>query len=139
MGKPVGDLVLQLAHEGGNGGEVWNAVPGQDHEGDVLLASLGDIAAADHAAGVGVQDDLEHHARRIRRGAAFMVLKPIVQNPQIEFVIDQVRQGVFKGAGEQLNRQINGQKLHAGVDGFVAGHRAFLSTKSRWTDIAGCK
>ena len=104
---------------------------GQDHEGDVLLASLGDIAAADHAAGVGVQDDFEQHDRRIRGGAAFMVLKPLVQNPQIKLVIDQVRQGVFKGAGEQLDGKINGKSLHAGVDGFVAGHRAFLLITSR--------
>ncbi len=34
---------------------------------------------------------------------------------------------------------VNGQHFHAGVDGFVAGHRAILSTQSRWTNIAGCQ
>ena len=68
-----------------------------------------------------------------------MVLRTLVQNSQIKLVIDQVRQCVLEVAGEQLNGQINGQKLHAGVDSLVAGHRAFLSTKSRWTDISGCK
>ena len=52
-------------------------------------------------------------------------------------MINQVAQCVFEGAGESLDGQIDRKELQTGVDGFVAGHCAILSAKSRWTDIAG--
>ncbi len=81
----------------------------------------------DHAPGAGKQDDFEQDDRRLRGGAVLIVAKARIRYPQIDFVIEPVRQGVFKSAGEQLDGQITGKELHAGVDGFVAGHCAFHS------------
>ena len=73
------------------------------------------------------------------RRTGLIILETPVQHTQIELVIDQVAQCVFEGAGESLDGQIDGQELHTGVDSFVAGHRAFLSTESRWsTNSCSC-
>jgi hypothetical protein len=37
-------------------------------------------------------------------------------------MIDELVQGVFEGAGQELRLQIDGNQARAGVDGFVAGH-----------------
>ena len=45
-----------------------------------------------------------------------------VEAAEIDFVIDQVVQGVFEGAREQLQFEIDGKETRAGVDVFVARH-----------------
>ena len=48
-------------------------------------------------------------------------------------MIDQVVHRVLETAGQQLPLQIHREKPRAGVDCFVAGHDAFLSSTSRWS------
>jgi len=49
---------------------------------------------------------------------------------EVEFVIEQVMQGMFEAARQQLLLQIDCQESWAGVDCFVAGHRILLNTSS---------
>ena len=59
---------------------------------------------------------------RIGAGAGQVVLVAGVEAAEIEFAIDEVVQGMFEGAGQELRLQIHGNEARAGVDGFVAGH-----------------
>lgn len=62
-------------------------------------------------------------------GVGCFIPEIFAQNPQIEFVINQVRQRMFKGSRQQLAVQSNGQQLQAGVYAFEAGHRAIPPEK----------
>jgi hypothetical protein len=74
------------------------------------------LAAADDAPAVGEEDDLEQHGRRVGGCAGEVVLVAGVEAGQVELVIDQVVQGVFEGAGQQLPFEIDGKEARAGVD-----------------------
>jgi hypothetical protein len=111
LGKQNGDLVLQLPHKRGNGGEVRDAVARQDHEGYVVasaarmarltwrarlayaatslrvLAGCRDLAAANDAAGVSKQNHFEQDYRCVGRSAAIVIAKALIRHPQIELVI----------------------------------------------------
>jgi hypothetical protein len=52
------------ADEAGEGGEVRGCVAGECDEGDMLLASALDVAAANDTLAVGEQYDLEQHGGR---------------------------------------------------------------------------
>ena len=58
-----GDVVTQRGNKSGDGGEVRLAVAGQGDEGDVFAAGAFDVAAADDAARVGEQYNLEQQWR----------------------------------------------------------------------------
>ncbi len=69
------------------------------NEHHVLAAGLLDRAAADNPAGVGKQDQLEQHRRRVRGGAGVIVAEPLIEARQVELVIEQVIERVLEGAG----------------------------------------
>ena len=99
------------------------AVAGQGDEGDVLAAGALDAAAADNALGVGEQDNLQEHGRRISSSARCIVAEADIEAGEIELVVDQVIHGVFEGAGQELPLQVNSEKSGTGVDVFVARHK----------------
>jgi len=70
-----------------------------------------DAAAADDAPRIGKEDQLEQHHRRISRCTGRVVAEALVQAGQIQFVIEQVVERVFEGAGKQLPGKIDGKKL----------------------------
>jgi hypothetical protein len=47
---------------------------------------------------------------------------PGIKAAQIKFMVNEVVQRIFKGAGKQLPSQINRKKPGTGVNVFVAGH-----------------
>jgi len=104
------DLVAQGADEVGEGGEVRGAVAGQGDEGDLFATGTLDLARTDEAQAVGEQDDLEQHGRRVGAGTGKVVLVAGIKAAEIESVIDQTIQGVFKGAGKQLPFEIDGDE-----------------------------
>ena len=55
--------------------------------------------ATDDAFGVGAQDDLEQHPRRVGRGAGIVVMVTTVKARQVEVVIEQVMDGMGETAG----------------------------------------
>ena len=73
MGEESGDAVAQAGNKGGQRGEVRGAVAGEGDEGDVLAAQAFDTPAADDAFGVGAENHLEQHSRRVGRGAGGVV------------------------------------------------------------------
>ena len=98
------------------------AVAGQGDEGDLLATGALDVAAADHSPRIGEEHHLEQHPRRVGTGAGAVVLVAGIEAGEIQFVIDEVVQGMFEGARLQLPFEIDGKKARAGVDGLVAGH-----------------
>ena len=57
------------------------------------------VAAADDTLGIGEQDDLQEHGRGIGGCTSFVVAEAGIEGGQVEFVIEQVIQGVLEGAG----------------------------------------
>ncbi len=135
LSEQLGDVVAQIADESGDGGEVRRLITAQRNEGDVLVARPFDRAAADDAARVRKQDQLEQHRGRIRRRSSGVVAVAGVQTRQIDLVFEQMIERVFEGAWQQLPRQIDGDQLRVGVDHFVAGHRHDSSTGVRLSTL----
>jgi hypothetical protein len=127
LGEDIGDLVLQLPDESGHGGEVRGAVSRERDEGDAGAAGFFDPAAADNAAGVGKNNQLEQHRRRVGRRPGFIVAIARVQAGQIQFVLEQVVERVLEGAGQQLAGAVDGKQPRRGIDRLVAGHRGIGS------------
>ena len=59
---------------------------------------------------------------RVGGCAGEVVLVASIETGQVQFAIDEVVQGVFEGAGQQLPFEIDGKKARAGINVFVAGH-----------------
>jgi len=136
LAKELGNLVTEGADEIGDGGEVRGAVAGEGNEGDVLPAGPFNLARTDDATAVGEEHNLEQHRRRVGGSAGEVVLVSCIKSAEVNFVINQPAQRMFEGAGEHLSLEINGEKPRAGVDGFVAGNKLFLSgDKSLTIDI----
>ena len=122
LAEDVGDGLVPSGDEGGEGCEVGCGVAREGDEGDVFPAGALDRPGADDAAAVGEQDDFEQQGRWVGAGAGVVVVVVGVEAAEIDFVIDQVVQGVFEGAREQLQFEIDGKETRAGVDVFVARH-----------------
>ena len=103
----------------------WGRVSaGEGHEDDVLLTALLYRPAGGDAPGVGIEDDLEKDGGIIGGSAGVIITVPIVKDGEIEFVIDQVVQGIFEGAGQDLLVKGDGDELAlAVVILLVACHR----------------
>ena len=99
----------------------------------MLATGTLDLARTDEAPAVGEQDDLEQHGRRVGAGTGEVVLVAGIKAAEIESVIDQIIQGVFKGAGKQLPFEIDGDEAGAGVYGLVAGHEYLSRRISSWS------
>jgi hypothetical protein len=99
LGKELGDVVAQAGDEGGDGGEVWRAVAAQGDEGDVFPAGTFYSPAADEALAIGEQDDFEQHPRWVGSGTSEIVLVAGVEAGEVQFVVDQVVERMFEGAG----------------------------------------
>jgi hypothetical protein len=78
------------------------------HEQHVVAAGGLHLAAADNAATVGQQNDLQQHGRIVGWRPFDAVAVAGVEVGQIQFVVDQVAQGVLEGAGQQLLVEIDG-------------------------------
>jgi len=120
--EELGDGVGASSHEGCNGGKVRPTIARQRHERDVLTAGPLDLPAADDAARVGEQHNLEQHQRRIRRRPAGVVAVGGIKRRQVRLVVDQVRRRVLERPGEELAGQVHRQELRIGVDVLVARH-----------------
>lgn len=90
-------------------------VGGQGHEDDILFTGLGDLAACDYAARIGEENDLEEYFGVVGWSAGFIVLEPVVENGEIKLVVDQMIQGVFKGAALDLLFKENRDKFALGI------------------------
>lgn len=95
--EKLGDVLVGGGDELGDGGEVGAGDGGQGHEQDVL-----DAAAAGDASGLGQQHDFKKKRRVVGAAARVLVAVFVVENTQVEFLLDQVVEGVFEGAGQDL-------------------------------------
>ncbi len=86
------------------------------------VGGTGLYAERDDAAAVGEEDDFEQHGRRVGLRPAAVVLVAAIEAGQVELVIDQVVQGMFEAAGQQLPFEIDGDQARAGVNVLEAGH-----------------
>ncbi|MNJ55739.1 hypothetical protein D3C77_512530 [compost metagenome] len=80
------------------------------------------LAAADDAAAVGQQDDFQEYRRIVGWSAFDAVAVTRVEVGQVQFVIDQITQGVLESAGQQLLVEVDGQKLESLVNGLEPRH-----------------
>lgn len=111
MGNQFGGQVALLGDEGGQAGEVRLAVAGHGDEKDVLAAGGLDLAAGDETPAVGQQDDLDQGGG-VEGGSAFMVvLVAGVEGGQVEFVVDQVAQGMLEAARLHLSAKSTGSSF----------------------------
>lgn len=102
LGEQLGGQVAHVGDELREGGEVWLTVAGDGHEQHMVAAGRFHLATADNAAAVGEQDDFQQHGRVVGRCALEAVAIAGVEVGEIQFVIDQIAQGVLEGAGQQL-------------------------------------
>jgi len=106
-------------------GEMGPGVGGQGHEDHVLLAGLLDLPAGDNAPRIGVEHDLQKNPGIVGGGAGLVVAEAGVEQGQVKLVVDEVVQGIFEGAGQNLLGEVDGDKLALRVRvRFVAGHDA---------------
>ena len=115
-------FVTQFAHELGDVAVAGLAVAADGDEQHVVGAGLLDLAAGDEASAVGQQHELEHDARVVGADADFVVVEPGIQCRAVEFVIDQVVQREFEGAGLDLFGQVPRQEDAVSNNRLVAGH-----------------
>jgi len=73
LGEELGDVFAQSGDKGGDGRKVRGAVTGERDEADVFSAQPLNPPAADDAFGVGAQDVLEQHSRRVGGGTCIVV------------------------------------------------------------------
>ena len=123
--KQVDDLFIHGGDEIGDGGEVRPRIGGQSHEDDVFPAGLLDLPAGDDAPRVGIEHDLQKNPGIVSGGAGLVVAEAGVEQGQVKLVVDEVVQGVFEGAGQNLLGEVDGDELALGVRvRFVARHDA---------------
>ena len=119
------DLLVHGGDEIGNGREMGPGVGGQGHEDDVLPAGLLNPPAGDDAPRVGIEHDLQQNPGIIGGRPDLIVAETGIEDRKIQFVIDQVIEGVFEGAGQDLVGEMDGNELALSVGvGFVTGHGA---------------
>jgi hypothetical protein len=87
------------------------------------------VSAGGDAQGVGVEDDLEQDRWIKGRSTGLVIAIAGLEDREIHLVIDDVIEGIFEGAGENLLREGNGEKhsLLVGVV-FVTSHVFSLSS-----------
>ena len=100
-------------------------IAGDGDEHDVVAAGGFDLAAADKAAAVGEQDDLEQDGGVVGGRAFGVVLVAGVEGGEVELVIDQVAQRIFEAAGLDLPVEVDRDQFQALVDRFEARHAGF--------------
>ena len=79
LGKEFGNFFVKAGDEGGERGEVRHGIARKRYEGDVFAAQPLDTPAAHDALGVGAENDLEQHSRRIGAGAILVVAVAAVE------------------------------------------------------------
>ena len=87
----------------------------QGHENNVFLARLGNPPAGDDPSGIRKENDLQQDARIIGGRPGFFVLIAFVKKGKIKLVVDEMIQGVFKGAREDLFLEMDGDELTLSV------------------------
>ncbi|MNZ89918.1 hypothetical protein D3C78_1088600 [compost metagenome] len=130
LGEQPGRQIAHVGYERGQGGEVRLAVAGHRHEQHMLAAGGFHLAAADDAAAVGQQDDLQQHRRIVGRSAFDIVAVAGVEFGEVQFVVDQIAQGVLEAAGQQLLVEIHGEQFESLVNGLEPRHR--LAPPCEW-------
>lgn len=96
------DLVAHGGDELGDGGMVRRIIAGHGDENDVLVARPFDAAGADKPSGITEKDDLEQDLGIDRRAAGLVVAEACVKGGEVEPVFDDVVNGVFEGARDDL-------------------------------------
>ena len=96
------NLIGVLADELGQGGEVRDGIAGQRFEDDVGLAAPLDLAAGSDALGVSKQNYFQQNGRIVGQATSVVVAVLGMKNRQIQLVLNQVMNGVFKGTGLEL-------------------------------------
>jgi hypothetical protein len=109
--KEVDDLLIQGGDEVGNGGEVGGRITREGHEDNVLLAALLYLPAGGDAPGIGVEDDLQEDGGVIGRGAGIVIGVAGIEHGEVEFLVDQVIEGILEGAREDLLVKGDGNEL----------------------------
>ena len=109
------DLFIHGGDEIGNAGEMRPGIGGQRHEHHVLPAGLFNLPAGDDAPRVGVEYDLEQNPGIVGPGAGLIIAKTGIEQGKIKLVVDEVIQGIFEGAGQNLVGEVDRNELALGV------------------------
>jgi hypothetical protein len=126
----IGDVFAERADEAGDRREMRRLIAAEGDEGHVLPASPLDRPAADNAARIGEQDNLQQYGGWIGWRARLVISITGVKIGQVEFVIEQMIQRMLEGSRQQLPGEVNGEEAGIRVDCFVAGHRMFVFLNS---------
>ena len=125
--EQVDYLLVHGGDEIGNGGEMRSSISGQGHEDHVFPAGLLDLAAGHYPAGVGIEHDLEQDAGIIGWRSALIVTEAGIEDREVQFVINQMIEGVFKGAGQDLAVKMDGDELALGVGVWLVTRHGAIS------------
>ena len=128
----MNDLLIHGGDKIGNGSEMWPGVGAQGHENDVLLARLGNPPAGNDPSGICKENDLQQDARIIGGSPGFFVLIALVKKGKIKLVVDEMIQGVFKGAGEDLFLEMDGNEFTFSIALFLQAQRRNDSPLLHW-------
>ena len=115
ISEQVDDFLVHGGDEIGNGGEMGPGVGGQGHEDHILPAGLLDLPAGDNAPRVTIEHNLQKNPGIIGSGAGLIIAEAGVEQGKVKLVVDEVIQGVFEGAGQDLLGEVDGDELALGV------------------------
>jgi hypothetical protein len=123
--EQMDDLFIHGGNEFGNGGEMGPGISGQGHEDHVFMAGLFNLPAGDDVSGVSVEYNLEQDFGIVGSSSGDVVLETFVKVGEVQLMINEMAQGVFESAGEDLLRKVNGNKFALGIGvRFVTSHAA---------------
>src|SRR5262245_34097751 len=107
-------------------GEVRCGSSTDRHKEDILLTRAFDGAGTHQSSRIGQEDNLEQQGRGVGWRAALVVAKTLIKRGEIHLMVNQLTQGKFKGARQNLTSEINAHKLRTHINRLVARHRTVL-------------
>lgn len=79
-------------------------------EGDLLAARWCDMTAGEEAAGISEEDHLQQHHGWVGGGAGVIVAKATIEMREVDFVVEEMIQGMLKGAGNSCRSRSSARK-----------------------------
>ena len=84
----------------------------QSHKNYIFMASPFDLPAEDDASGLGVEYDIEKDYGIVGGGSGDV--ETFIKTGEIQLMINEMAQGIFEGAGENLLGKMNGNEFVLG-------------------------
>ena len=127
------DLALHRRDKGSDRAVVRGMAIGEGNEDDVFLAGAFNLSGADHAPGVGKQNDLEQDFGMDGSCTGFVVVVACIKDGQINMLVHQFADGVLQCTWDKLVLQGNGEHDQLiFVEWFEFCHCSPLAYRTLW-------